>query len=109
MGTPAQANGEICFANETVAKHHFQTIKDWVNKANEHLFEKDSEFDGDYEITDVELHEPVITFNAYSGRDINLDWQLEMFCKFCQSIQDCISFDSSVTIMGDGRNWVRED
>jgi hypothetical protein len=108
MGTPASSNGCIGFTNETTAQFAHKLIEGWVYKANKWEFPKDSPDNGDYEIYDVDLAGSNIEFNAHSGKEANLEWQLERFCEFCKTLPDCLSFEANVMVQGAGICWQKE-
>ena len=108
MGTPAHSTGQIRF-NSPSPSEFVKKVEDWVKKALNGEFEKDSEDYGDYEISLGEIGSDFIDFEGNSGRDINLEWQMERFENFVKSLPEAIAFECNVYIMGDGRFWERDN
>ena len=108
MGTPAYSTGRIQF-NSASPSEFVKKVEEWVKKANNNEFAKDSKDFGDYEISIGETGLDFIDFEGNSGRDVNLEWQMERFENFVKSLPESICFESSIYIMGDGRFWERDN
>lgn len=109
MGTPAKADGYVGIKGnlETTLKVRNQILS-WVKNANENKLVGD--FHGDYDITlDLAPSETgTISFNAYSQRSNNLEWQVEKFREYCESIPEVSNFEADIWIRGDSQYFERE-
>ena len=109
MGTPAKANGYVGIKTSPENTPNIRNkILSWIKDANENKLEGD--FGGDYEIDPTLTTDETgtISFNAYSQRCQNLEWQMERFRTFCESIPEVSNFESDVWVQGDGQYFERE-
>ena len=113
MGTSAFSSGSVEFnTNSPSFSDSIQKVADWIEKANNCKFTKDSEDSGDYSISITsetkDFAVGFLYFEAESGRVQNLEWQLDRLNLFCQTLPDCIRFQADVQIQGDSVCWERE-
>ena len=106
MGTPAYSNGFISFKKDSAAAS--ESVKNWMTRANNHDFPKDSEDFGDFCFEIGEADETGLSFVADSMREQNLQWQLERLQLFLESIPEVISLDAPIMVQGEGIFWERE-
>lgn len=107
MGTPAKADGRIILKSHSPKDKAL--VESWVYDANKGKLTGD--FEGYYHITLLSYDEEIgqFIFDADSGRCQNLEWQMEMFKRFCEESPEIAYFESQVWVQGDCLMFDREE